>query len=211
MIELAKRGAEIGILYTFDPEKRNRYPRRPWIMETLKVIGRCCSVHVCGSRGRGELMAGEIDGILEKVNRFQVNGSLLARDLECLCKRYPRHTVITQGTAKNSKLVEVECDNHAILVDGSGGRGILPGEWVRPDTDKPVGFAGGLGPITLGKELPKIAKVAKGNWWIDMEVSLRDRDDWFSFDLAKVCIGLLNVWNSLFPFQKEQLKDIQGD
>lgn len=75
---------------------------------------------------------------------------------------------------------------HQLLVDASGGRGVSPAEWTRPNTTRAVGFAGGLGPDNLAGELPRIAAVARGPWWVDMETKLRT-DDWFDIALAERC------------------------
>ena len=53
-------------------------------------------------------------------------------------------------------MLKVKAKNHSILVDGSGGRGISPDSWPLIETDKPVGFAGGLG---LGRTGAGIARL----------------------------------------------------
>jgi len=78
------------------------------------------------------------------------------------------------------------------LFDISGGAGILPAQWPKPqymstDTDHCYhGYAGGLGPDNLETQLPLIAEAA-GNTriWIDMETRVRSSDD-RQFDLQKV-------------------------
>jgi len=125
-----------------------------------------------------------------RFQRIQVNGHLDHHELVELCSIYPRHTIITQHSAGSAHLLANELPNHAVLVDGSGGRGISPEQWERPDADsgKAVGFAGGLGPDNITAELQKIRAVAQGEWWADMEGKLRI-DDWFSIDLAAQCVA----------------------
>lgn|SRR3990167_9423329 len=193
--ELIYGGAEIGILYKFSPDGRNRYPRLSWILDILDEAGEHCAVHICGNRARTQLLAGKLHQSIAKAKRVQVNGALLPSDLAKICG-YCNQEVITQHCNKNDILrflTSVPGSNHALLVDGSGGRGITPDCWNRPRTAKQVGFAGGLGPDNLATELPKIAAVAIGDWWIDMEGKLRD-DDWFDVSKAKRCLEIFNEW-----------------
>ena len=121
--------------------------------------------------------------------RIQVNGRLEPWELEYICRQHPGHTIITQANKWNGGLLDEEWDNHAILVDASGGRGKSPEEWRRLDTDKQVGFAGGLGPDNIVAELRRIRAVATGDWWIDMEGKLRNELDWFDVKRARAVIG----------------------
>lgn len=196
LIRLADMGAEIGLLCTFSPEGRNRYPRLGWILDAAKALAGRAAIHFCGKRTRASLMRGECY-MLDDVKRFQVNGHLEPREVRILCEGLPGHTVITQHTAANAILAEVDVPNHALLVDASGGRAKLPQDWSRPEAEKSVGFAGGLGPTTLRKELPKIATVARGDWWIDMEGRLRDSDDWFNVESALQVMSIFRCWLSL--------------
>jgi phosphoribosylanthranilate isomerase len=77
---------------------------------------------------------------------------------------------------------------HALLVDQSGGRGIKPEQWVRPNTSKPVGFAGGLGPNNLDAEMRKMPLRPRS--WVDMESGLRNEQDWFDVTKAEACIKI---------------------
>lgn len=114
-----------------------------------------------------DLMEGSL--LVSGFQRIQVNGLLEIPDVRYLCRLYPRHTIITQHTPQNRYLLAVDAENHALLVDGSGGRGISPSAWNQPATEKAVGFAGGLGPDNLATELQTIRRIARPGWWADME------------------------------------------
>lgn len=182
---------EFGFLYTATPEGRMRYPDRATLERLLLRHRGAAALHVCGNIARAQLAQGELGELVGHVQRIQVNGTLTAGQVDDLCLRYSGHTIITQHTIANADLVHVNASNHALLVDGSGGRGITPGQWVRPITDKAVGFAGGLGPHTLAAQLPRIARAARGAFWIDMEQSLRSADDAFDSDRAQQVIAAL--------------------
>lgn len=192
LIRLADMGAEIGFLYTFSPDGRNRYPRNGWIIDAARALGGRVAIHVCGKRARASLLRGNLDYLFLDAARVQVNGQLTAAEVRTACAGLNPKTVITQYP-DGSPFAEIDSGNHAILVDASGGRGKLPAEWAWPDTEKPVGFAGGLGPTNLSVELPKIAAVARGDWWIDMENGLRT-NDWFDVDKALVAVVRFMAW-----------------
>ena len=188
---LAKLNAEIGLLYTATPEGRNRYPRWEWIRETSLELRRA-SLHVCGRGARAMLMDGKLP--VGGFQRIQVNGGILALEVERLCAMYPRHTIITQHHLNNAHLLAVRAENHALLIDASGGQGKSPEAWGQPHTTKAVGFAGGLGPDNLASELRKITDIARAGWWADMEGKLRV-DDWFSVERAAECAAIFALVN----------------
>lgn len=190
---LGKINAEIGLLYTATPEGRNRYPRWEWIRETSLELRRA-SLHVCGRGARALLMEGKLP--VSGFQRIQVNGGILALEVERLCAMYPHHTIITQHHLNNAHLLAVRADNHALLIDASGGQGKSPEAWGQPDTGKAVGFAGGLGPDNLASELRKITALARAGWWADMEGKLRV-DDWFSVERAEECAAIFALANSI--------------
>ena len=70
----------------------------------------------------------------------------------------------------------------------------MPALTVKPHTAKAVGFAGGLGPDNLARELRKIADIARAGWWADMEGKLRV-DDWFSVERAAECAAIFALVN----------------
>jgi phosphoribosylanthranilate isomerase len=187
---LAKLDAEIGLLYTETPEGRNRYPRWDWIREASLEIRRA-SLHICGRGARAKLMDGKL--AVSGFQRIQVNGLLECAEVEQLCLLYPRHTIVTQFHYDNRHLLVVCAPNHALLIDGSGGRGKSPDTWNRPTTTKHVGFAGGLGPDNILEEIPKIQSIAHPGWWVDMEGKLRV-NDWFSVERAAECIDAFHAF-----------------
>ena len=185
-------GVEIGVLYTWDAEGRHRYPPRSAVMKILERLqGRRLALHICGGRARAKLLDYALADMTHLVDRIQVNGRLEPTDVLTVCGLYGGHTIITQHTDWNSGLATMDVPNHVVLVDGSGGRGRSPKRWRRPETQKPVGFAGGLGPDNVREELTRIRSVASGDWWIDMEGKLRDSDDWFDAQRANDVVAAL--------------------
>jgi len=183
---------EIGLLYSATPEGRSRYPSLDWITTAARQLAGRCAIHVCGLLARAQLQAGELHDVVRHARRVQVNGDVSREQLPLLAAQV--HQLITQYNHRITDLSHTgAAGNHHLLVDASGGRGLGPSQWHRPATCKSVGFAGGLGPNNLAAELERILPVAQGNWWIDMEESLRT-DDWF--DLSR-CRKVLTVWETM--------------
>ncbi|MYM92421.1 hypothetical protein [Duganella vulcania] len=180
---------EVGLLYTAKPEGRHRYPSLEWLHAAASALTGRCAIHICGGVARASLRGGLLTHVTRHAPRVQINGLVTAPELELLARC--AQTVITQHCEINMALVHVPIANHQLLVDGSAGRGISPAVWGKPATRKEVGFAGGLGPANIVDEVSRIAQVAHGAWWIDMEAKLRV-DDWFSIDAAReVLVALL--------------------
>lgn len=164
---------ELGFLYTATPEGRNRYPSYQFILAAMMFAVDRCALHICGTKARQQLVAGELEGLVYHASRVQVNGVLTVEEAEQIAALIYPKILITQHNAKNARLMDVKSGNHSILLDGSGGRGISPEGWNSPDTQKPVGFAGGLGRDNLAQELLRIKDIARTGWWVDMENKLR--------------------------------------
>lgn len=191
------RDIEVGVLFSANPKERHRYPDRMQIQYILGYLGFNrrergwkIALHVCGEGTRKMLLAETMEDVLLGVDRIQVNGRVPVDQLQQICKKYSKFEIITQHFDWNLPLLDVRARNHSILVDGSGGRGKSPDEWHRPETDKRVGFAGGLGPDNLAEQLPLIQAVAEGDYWIDMESKIRDDADWFSTEKANAVKAL---------------------
>ncbi len=201
---LLRPGIEIGILFTRNPEGRNRYPGFQWILETVRFLAPYCAIHICGSGARDVLInkdpifdSGDNNALIKcfrsgYAKRLQVNGNVSVHDINYICTELDFISVITQHKESNAGLLVDTAPNHQLLVDGSGGRGILPDQWGRPQTNKLVGFAGGLGPETLPMALPQILSIADPNSWIDMEGSLRDSNDWFDINRMEAVLEIFN-------------------
>lgn len=187
---------EFGILLTDNPEGRKRYPNLKTIEKAVVMLGPSLAIHICGKTARQKAIAGIYDNILKLVGRIQVNGFVTEEELRALMGKFPGHQIITQFGHGNNDLTKLETQKlrHAILVDNSGGRGIMPDSWICPEvnSDKPIGFAGGLSPNNLLTNLEIIEKIVKNNyWWVDMESSLRDKNDLFSLKLAERAINVV--------------------
>jgi phosphoribosylanthranilate isomerase len=187
---------EVGILYSVDREgKEPRYPSLKWILDAARKLP-YVSLHVCGKPAREQAITGSLGFDIGDFQRMQVNGPLTDEQVEIICNRHAHHKIITQWGCRNGGNMEVDFENHAVLVDGSGGNGILPTFWMRPKSiirpGKPVGFAGGLGPDNLVEQLKLIRPYAQPGWWIDMEAKVRT-DDWFDLDKVEQVINAFEV------------------
>lgn len=139
------------------------------------------------------LLAGRLDSILIGFQRVQINGAVSQMEIEHACYDHPEIQFITQHNKHNLDLLKFKAPNHQILVDASGGRGISPDKWIRPETDKIVGFAGGLGPDNLVEQMKVIRGLAADEpSWVDMEGKLRV-DDWFSIAKAREAIEIFKA------------------
>jgi len=173
--------AEFGLLYSPTAQDKPRYPRWEFIRDVVSTLA-YTALHVCG-RGREEVLSGKLN--LAPFGRVQVNGKLTEPELLRLHQLYPETRFIAQWNHKSGldpSPVAIPPHRYALLIDGSGGRGKLPDNWLAPSSMRSVGFAGGLGPDNLEEQLPKILKNARPGWWIDMEQKLRDEEDRFCPD-----------------------------
>lgn len=176
---------ELGILYSANPAGRVRYPSLHTIKYMVEYLkGNRLAIHICGSDARKQLLAGELDPLLANVGRVQVNGKVFEPELPKLANKVDN--LITQHNPLNSSLLNVRCKNHQVLVDSSGGRGITPTHWPLLNTTKLVGYAGGLSPANLAKELVTLKNLAD---WVDMESHVR-LGDVFMVSIAAKCIDI---------------------
>lgn len=206
-------GIEIGVLYTVTPKDRNRYPESHDIERMLTYMqmqGRRLALHVCGKTAREELINSQLMFLTARVHRIQVNGILDAEYVRTVCKMHEDKTIIVQANHANMRLREIDEPNLSLLVDASGGRGISPSQWIRPNTDSPVGFAGGLGPGNIAAELPRIMEVATADWWIDMEGQIRSDDDQFDvFKAIEVVRIAREIWSG--DYLRDRAKDERSE
>lgn len=83
--------------------------------------------------------------------------------------------VITQHNAANVDVARlITAENHHVLFDASGGRGLRTTDWPERLNGKIYGYAGGFGPETVSDDLEGAHMAANGEpYWIDMETKLR--------------------------------------
>lgn len=183
---------EWGFLYSPKREgEPGRYPSVEFLQNAFRSLPSTTNValHVCG-KGVYDLIESEpvISSLVELVHarqgRVQLNFSHARKNVDLdklkgmIELLYPM-TIITQVHQANEGIWQAlrELDNHAVLFDGSGGRGISPDIWPEP---LPIscGYAGGLGPSNISDQLNIISNtVGNREIWIDMEGSLRTTDE----------------------------------
>ncbi len=193
---------EYGILLSANP-KSNRYPEISQIIGMLSQIKNNVSIaiHICGGAARANALKGVYNDILHdrNVGRIQVNGKVTQEELHEFCQKFPAHCIITQDCPANFDLAEVDVRGHDILLDSSGGRGVVRSNWEIPEHlhgvaysgRKRIGFAGGLGEDNLAEVYPLISQIYPLEPWVDMETKLRDETDWFDIDKAHRCATLV--------------------
>lgn len=185
---------ELGILYSDTRAGAGRYPNPKWINGTAARIGGAfgqgrVALHVCGRAVRRLLSGYSLHAdlcLLWDFQRIQLNGRFGPEDVDSLRAFIGVGPKITQFDSNPDLHGRVRSPYHQVLFDASGGRGLERSEWPQHLGDWTCGYAGGLGPDNLQRELPRIAAAA-GNfsYWIDMESKLRDAEDRFSITLAR--------------------------
>ncbi|NCQ51806.1 hypothetical protein GW796_07925 [archaeon] len=172
----------------------------PKLSEVAKGSGASIALHVCGKETKLLLEKSQSSialKLIRFVNRVQINFAYKENQiiqLEDLCCTFPTVNFITQHNEKNKDLFEkIKSKNHQVLFDSSGGRGIKSTLWNEQLVGKSCGYAGGLGLESIEEDFLKIRKVAKNNFWIDMEGRIRTND---LLDL-KLCEEILEKLNSI--------------
>lgn len=190
--------AEWSILHVPGQEGAPRMPTGDWIRNFKNICAgktHTC-LHLCA-----EALPGLVNGdkkvldIMDGFPRIQLNfeyldaGALIepAALIARLRAMPDKEFIVQYGRKFGDKFLPAFRDvpNHAVLFDGSAGEGILPGAWPAPLEGHPCGYAGGLNPQNLEKNLKAIAAAVPKGYvtWVDQETGARTDD---KFDLAKV-------------------------
>ena len=195
--------AEFGVLWSDTRAGHGCYPSKRFIDNfTWRFRADPIALHVCG--GAVERLARgdeDIVTIARRCPRVQINAILDAVALwkdrvEAILDLLPRQEVILQHNASNQAFIAgfPERLRLAALFDRSGGRGLLPEAWPTSFQNRACGYAGGLGPDNLERELPRIAAAADPRqFWIDMESSLRTNDV-FDLDKCRKALEIASKW-----------------
>lgn len=219
----AARFIEWGVLYSpAQAGKGGRYPSLEWLEAFAAKAGEAglnIALHLCGKAVKDLLdsvrtreRSAEVKrlfALAEQFGRVQLNtrakevdAPVFSQLIGQLGRNENRTSVVVQWNEHNAPLcVRLRHEyGFEVLVDGSGGRGIVPAEWpVLTEFDvRRVGFAGGLGPATIGRELPAIYRAARErSFWIDMEQSLRDQHDNFVPARCREVLGAVVAYDAL--------------
>lgn len=179
------------------PERmgQKRFPSADWIRNFADTYkGAHKAMHLCGGAFLGFIGNDpEILGLMWGFKRIQLNlefgdvaGKYDPAKLFAQIRAHPEFEFVIQYTEKNRDLLPKLRDipNHALLFDQSAGRGVAPDSWPAPIGGHFCGYAGGLNPDNINKNLMAIAHAAgTAATWIDMESGVRTDD---RFDLDKV-------------------------
>lgn len=186
---------EWAILWLPAQAGQPRCPSRAWIENFSRTYtGPKTAMHLCG-QGLLDFVEGkpEIFALMRGFKRIQLNLEFGAMDglydpanLLSRMKTNPQWEFIVQYVESKSWMLPQLKDipNHSLLFDASAGRGVSPDSWPAPIPGHSCGYAGGINPENVGKNLDMIARVAGGQvTWIDMESGVRTDD---RFDTEKV-------------------------
>lgn len=196
LVEIARRypRVEWGVLSS---PKRSGGPRCPTDAWVSRFVALASDVRKALHVADGDVdayIAGDA-ALLAKAapfDRVQINfdQSRAPRSLDALeaALRRPGPTPILQHHDGNAAMIDALAARGArfvVLFDASSGKGVRPQDWLAPLPGIECGYAGGLGPKTIGDELPRITAVTgERRFWIDMASSVRDPAD-DRFDLAR--------------------------
>lgn len=196
--------AEWGILVSRNSIGGNRFPDLEWLQE-LAIIKKDMpelrlSCHLCGSYVR-EILIGDASFINEigaevfaMFDRVQINTHGRPHDYHYdsmvdFMNSHSRKQFIFQFDNVNAEILSAALAggvNASTLFDLSHGAGVLPEAWPDPIPRVPCGYAGGLSPENLSKQIELIeGKVGDRRIWIDVETKVRSEND-EQFDLQKV-------------------------
>lgn len=224
--------AEWGILvsdkHTSLPDGSPRFPSWSWLQRLQSSAANLplmnLSLHICGNWVKS-LLLGRVTFPVEMLNGFQrvqLNFHAKQDDYDedkfrdALAVFGPREIIFQIDGGDGARLLETTMIDggppHVPLFDLSGGAGIVPDQWPRPEylrgdvncnqrTCRLHGYAGGLGPDNLVVEVPRIFRACEASGlevpeiWVDMETKLRTTNG-DAFDLA----ACRNVLSLLKPF-----------
>lgn len=193
---------EVGLLYSEGRAGTERYPSRDTLAALLDGLRAPLALHVCGKAVFAVLdEAGDdpVHGLIQdpRIARVQINADLseyarTTERLDAVLTALGKPVILQDNEANAAVLPDLDARNIEILFDRSGGRGRRPDAWPRPHNGRACGYAGGLRPESIDRDLADIAQAAAGREvWIDLESGLRDPDGAFSLDRAEaICSAL---------------------
>ena len=186
---------EWAILYFPEKEGHPRNPTSKWRQEFLSKVGKSNSaLHLCGTQVFREILTGNISEEFSGYGRIQLNINARRQEFtdEEVISVYKAlledgHRLILQCHDATAELIfdfvkslrsTRYFEQVDVLFDASRGRGEEPESWPA-GYELPCGvrsgYAGGLNPSNMGKNLLKIQTIRKnlGAYWMDMESGVR--------------------------------------
>jgi len=192
-----------------------------WQREKLTL-----SAHLCGRWVR-DLCLGkpscfqELGDIWEMFSRLQMNFHAQSHRVNeeafvaILKQHFSGKSVIFQMDGTNERIFHDLAERREIqvlpLFDQSGGAGVLPTKWFKKIGDY-CGYAGGLSPENLEREMERISQVASGPIWVDTETRVRSEDDsLFVLERVSAFLKAATPWVELqdrrVEFFTEEIRD----
>jgi hypothetical protein len=163
-----------------------RYPGEVWKQKLMKACEEHetlrISTHLCG--GYVDRFCNRDFSVFQEVPHsqfYQINLGQRPCDFEVFHECDSRKRLIIQTCAANRERFDLQGyhPEYSYLYDSSGGRGVAPKSWPAPPTDGikqhiAVGYAGGLAPETIVKQLEDIEAVVGHRYiWVDTESKVR--------------------------------------
>lgn len=202
--------AEWALLYSAKRQgNESKYPSYDFIADWLDVVTPSVhlALHLCG-RSVQDLI-NQNNSVLELVElvqsrkgRIQLNFNNSSKQIDIkrlveVMKIFQDVEFITQRNDSNigvlEEINEYGINNHSVLFDRSGGKGIKRIDFSRPITN-PCGYAGGLSADNLYDALKNIKRWVSENdrIWVDMESRIRithlDGKDWLDLNTCQECL-----------------------
>ena len=212
---------EWGILVSESSAGSPRFPSFEWIVELYRFRENNpinLSVHVCGEWVR-DICAGNwspfmchIGPLANLADRIQLNFHAYTHlitpnfvpESSRRCKENGWELIFQVDGVNDHLVFEARAEGLPAvpLFDKSGGAGIVPDKWPMAIKGVYCGYAGGLGPSNVLKELVSIEYDSgldcPARYWIDMETKVRSRSGLdFDLDLCEEVLASveLNAWH----------------
>lgn len=196
--------AEWALLYSVKNKGTARYASDAWQKEFLATpMSGAKAIHLCGKEAFQELMAGQLDELIAQYDRVQLNlnARYYPEGASALQAIYTKALllgpkVILQYHGGTQEAIErfLPCvptpliHRVELLVDFSGGKGVLPERRERPACagELFVGHAGAIGPDNARATAVELSG-QRHPFWLDMESRIRTVDAFSDYlDSAKV-------------------------
>lgn len=185
--------------------KSKRFPGIDQILDIIEELDRPnLSLHLCGSyvrdllMGDGTFIYETLAPIWKHFQRVQINTHGQPHPYDPMkvvefLKLWPEKEFIFQMDQENTQVL-TECAamgvNCSGLFDMSHGAGVSPKEWPLPFKFVKCGYAGGIGPENIAREMEKIDQLVGNTMtWIDMETKVRTNEDWLDIEKVEHCLS----------------------